>query len=175
MLILVGPSASGKTEVANILINKYHMKRMITYTTRPIRVGEINHVSYHFVGEEEFLTRKANNEFIEDAMYNGYHYGSNKKDAGSDKIVILEPNGVNSFYNKMGSDVTICFITASESLRKERMIGRGDLPNQIEKRISNDKESFDIKNLQHIDKIFVNENKSLDELALEIFEYYNNN
>ena len=34
MLILVGPSASGKTEIANILINDYHMKKVVTYTTR---------------------------------------------------------------------------------------------------------------------------------------------
>jgi guanylate kinase len=41
MLILVGPSASGKTEIANILISNYKMKNVVTYTTRPIRINEV--------------------------------------------------------------------------------------------------------------------------------------
>ena len=55
MLILVGHSASGKTEIANELKRDYDMKKIITYTTRPIRVNEVNGIDYHFVTEEEFL------------------------------------------------------------------------------------------------------------------------
>ncbi len=172
MLILVGPSASGKTEMASLLIEKYGMKRMITYTTRPIRIGEENHVSYHFVTEEEFLDRINKDEFIEYTIYNGYYYGSNKKDAGNDKIVILEPSGANSFYFKMKDDVVICYIESNEALRVDRMYHRGDSTEQVQKRIKNDEIVFGKDALVHIDKIFVNENKSLDDLALEIYEYY---
>ena len=41
-----------------------------------------------------------------------------------------------------------------------------------QKRIKNDEIVFGKDALVHIDKIFVNENKSLDDLALEIYEYY---
>ena len=101
MLILVGPSASGKTEVANILIQKYGMKRMITYTTRKIRSGEIDGVSYHFIDKNEFLKMIDNDEFVESTIYNENYYGTRKSDVSKEKIVILEPNGVNAFYNKM--------------------------------------------------------------------------
>ena len=172
MLVLVGPSASGKTEVANLLINKYGMQRMITYTTRPIRVGEENHISYHFVSEDEFLERIKKDEFIEYIVYNGYYYGSNKKDAGEDKIVILEPSGANNFHQKMADDVTICYIEVNEALRVDRMYHRGDSTEQVLKRIKNDQEVFFDGALEHIDKTFVNENKSLDDLADEIYKYY---
>ena len=80
MLILVGPSASGKTEVAQILISNYGMRRMVTYTTRAMRYGEENHVSYHFVSKEEFLKMKENNEFVETTVYNENYYGTKKSD-----------------------------------------------------------------------------------------------
>ena len=174
MLILVGPSASGKTEIANLLINKYNMERMITYTTRPIRVGETNHVSYHFVSSVEFEERIKKDEFIEYTEYNGYYYGSNKKDAGINKVVILEPSGVNAFYNKMKNEATIVFIKANDALRVDRMYHRGDSYDQVQKRIKNDKTIFSEDNLVHIDKVFFNENISLEDITKEIYEYYKN-
>ena len=44
MLILVGHSASGKTEIANVLKKEYEMKKIITYTTRPKRINEVDDV-----------------------------------------------------------------------------------------------------------------------------------
>lgn len=34
MLVLIGPSASGKTESAKIMINRYPISRVVTCTTR---------------------------------------------------------------------------------------------------------------------------------------------
>ena len=172
MLILVGPSASGKTEIANILINQYGMKRMITYTTRPIRPGEVNGISYHFIDKEEFLKKKANDEFVEYAVYNDNFYGTCKKDASNEKIVILEPNGVNAFYEKMADEVVIVFLKASKDVRKERMYLRGDKEEVIAKRLANDDDIFKEENLNHIDLVLVNERKTLDELALEVYNFY---
>lgn len=174
MLILVGPSASGKTEIANILVKKYGMKRMVTYTTRQIRAGEIDGVSYHFIDKQEFLKKKANNDFVEDAFYNNCYYGTCKKDISSEKIVILEPNGVNAFYEKMPNDVVIVFLKASDEIRKERMIARGDHPKAIKERLEKDGEIFNEKNFTHIDKILINEGKSIDDMALEVYNFYNN-
>ena len=77
MLILIGPSASGKTEVAKILISKYGMQRLVTYTTRKMRTGEIGGRDYHFVTVEEFLNL-SEGEFVETTFYNG-NYGSRKR------------------------------------------------------------------------------------------------
>ena len=54
MLVLVGPSASGKSAIVKCLESKYGIKKFITCTTRPMRVGEINGVDYFFMTKEEF-------------------------------------------------------------------------------------------------------------------------
>ena len=54
MLVIVGPSASGKTQMVQELIKKYKMEKLVTYTTRAMRVGEVNGKDYHFISVEEF-------------------------------------------------------------------------------------------------------------------------
>ena len=49
MVILVGASASGKSVVAKDMIKRYGFSKVVTYTTRSIRVGEVNNIDYHFL------------------------------------------------------------------------------------------------------------------------------
>ena len=52
LFLFVGRSASGKTTVANMLVEKYGYKQVESYTTRLPRFdGETGHI---FVSEEEF-------------------------------------------------------------------------------------------------------------------------
>ena len=166
MLILVGPSASGKTEVAQILINDYGMERMVTYTTRPIRYGEVNHVSYHFVSKEEFIQMKENNEFVETVLYNDNYYGTKKSDVTEGKIVILEPSGLKVFKEKMPKEVMSFYLVTDETTRFNRMIYRKDSIENARKRIQNDKEAFD--NIVGVDHYIDNEDITLDELTEQI-------
>lgn len=170
MLILVGPSASGKTEVANILINKYQMKRMVTYTTRPIRVGEANGISYNFVTVDEFLDLKSKNEFVESVCYNNNWYGTRRSDVSDDKIVILEPNGFQAFYKEMPNEIVSFYLQVGEVERINRMIYRQDKQEDIEKRIQNDREVF--QNIPNIDYCIANEDITLVELADKIYKLY---
>ena len=55
MIILTGPSASGKTLIAYHLQKKYGIKKAITSTTREKRVNEVNGVDYYFVDKNCFL------------------------------------------------------------------------------------------------------------------------
>ena len=171
MLILVGPSASGKTEVANILINKYQMVRMITYTTRPIRVGEVDGVSYHFVTKDEFIKLKENDEFVETVFYNDNYYGTRKSDVKNNKIVILEPSGLNAFNQKMRNEVVSFYLNTNEVERINRMIYRKDKKEDIDKRIQNDRKVF--KDVKDVDYIIDNENILLTDLAGKIYNIYN--
>ena len=52
MIILIGPSASGKTEIAQILEKKYNLKKVITHTTREKRINEKDNIDYYFVNKE---------------------------------------------------------------------------------------------------------------------------
>ena len=64
MLVLVGPSASGKSAIVKNLIKNYGLEKFITCTTRSMRVGEINGVDYYFLSNEEFSSSYEKNEFI---------------------------------------------------------------------------------------------------------------
>lgn len=172
MLVLVGPSASGKTEVANILINEFGMVRMVTYTTRPMRVNEVDGVSYHFVSTEEFLKLKEEDEFVETVCYNGNYYGTRKKDVSLDKIVILEPKGLIEFNKKMKDKIVSFYLEVSEVERINRMIYRQDNMEDINKRIENDRIAF--KEIDDVDYIICNEHITLKELAIKIYNLYKN-
>ena len=97
MIVLVGASASGKTEVTKVLAKKYDFKKFITHTTRPIRQGEINDVDYHFVTKQKFEELIKQDYFIEYTIYNGNYYGTWKKEIDDNKVVAIDINGLNSF------------------------------------------------------------------------------
>lgn len=54
MIILMGKSASGKDTVVRKLIEQKEYKRIITWTTRPMRPGEKEGITYHYTSEDDF-------------------------------------------------------------------------------------------------------------------------
>ena len=89
MIILAGPSASGKTATCLYLQEHYGIKKVVTHTTRSKREGEEEGVDYHFVDDDTFNNMVKNDEFIEHIHYNGNQYGTSKKEVKLDKP--LEP------------------------------------------------------------------------------------
>lgn len=85
MLVIIGPSASGKTQIVNTLIKFYKMRKMVTYTTRPIRNHEVNGIDYYFINKEEFLKKIKDDFFLEYVCYNGYYYGTANNELSSVK------------------------------------------------------------------------------------------
>ncbi|MBO7715540.1 MAG: hypothetical protein J6S85_18400, partial [Methanobrevibacter sp.] len=47
IVILMGMSSVGKDTVREVLENKYGYKNIVSYTSRPMRVGEIEGVGYN--------------------------------------------------------------------------------------------------------------------------------
>ena len=94
--VIVGKSGSGKTEICKILTEQFKYEKIVTYTTRPIRNGEINGIDYNFVSLEEFQKMLEEGKFAEYFVAgNGWHYGTAKEDfSGDDKIIILTPSGL---------------------------------------------------------------------------------
>ena len=171
MIVLVGASASGKTELAKILYRTYGYKKCVTTTTRPERTGEQDGVDYHFLTEDVFKSLMAKNAFYEVTEYSNRYYGIQKKDVVENGVVIVDPNGANALVDQ-ADDVYVVFVEASEELRTARMQSRGDLTEQIEKRILGDRNVFQLKNFHRIDLHIYNEQVDLNELALWVHEHY---
>ena len=171
MLVLVGASATGKTVIAKRLQQKYNLEKYVTCTTRPKRVNEVDGIDYYFLSKDEFLDKISREEFVEMAKYNNNYYGSLKSECKPNKVVILEPNGVNSFY-KTDLDFISILITAKKETRLNRMINRLDNPNDIKLRIENDDKIFDISNFSHIDYVIENDENNIEEIVDRIYKIY---
>lgn len=171
MIVLIGASASGKTEVAKCLLNNFGYKKIITTTTREKRVGEEDDVSYHFINKENFLKLKNQHAFIEDTVYRDEFYGLQFKDVDSEGVVILEPLGANVLVDK-NFDVFVVYLKTRRSIRKKRMIQRGDSLDSIKKRLKLDSKLFKGYKIKQKDLIIKNNKKNISDIALLIHESY---
>ena len=172
MILLVGASASGKTEIAKYLQSHYGIKKVVTHTTRAMRCGETQDVDYHFVTQDEFSHLKAKNAFVETTNYNGNEYGSSKAEVADDKVLIVDPTGLQAFIKLNNPRIITFFLDAKEETRRQRMAQRGDGKNAIESRIENDRKEFDLSRIGNPDFILSTDTKSVEELANEILNLY---
>ena len=172
MIILVGASASGKTEIAKILARKFGIVKAITHTTRNMREGEKNGVDYFFVSKEDFLKLAEEKAFVETTFYNGNYYGCSKSQVHDDKAVIVDPNGLKAFLSLDDPRVISFYIEADEKTRYQRMLSRGDSKENAIMRIENDKKDFFPENVGFTHHIIINEDNTLEEAADIIYRKY---
>lgn len=91
VIAILGKSGSGKDTLAKELATDERFNLVVTATTRPKRDYEVDGVDYIFMTPEEF--RKA--EKIEEASFNGWHYGTPISALSKDKInvIVINPDG----------------------------------------------------------------------------------
>lgn len=142
MIVITGPSASGKTATCLYLQEHFGIRKVVTHTTRAMRVGEKNDVDYHFVTKEEFMRMKENDEFVETVFYNGNYYGTSRKEVRIDKCMAVELEGAKTYKSFGDPKIVLFFMNLDEETCRQRMLQRGDDPVKVEARIQNDKGSF---------------------------------
>ena len=170
MILLAGPSASGKTEIAKILMKDFGIRKVVTHTTRSPRVGEKDGVDYHFVSREDFERLSSAVQFVETTSFNGNLYGSSKKEVADDKVLIVDPIGLKTYLSLNDPRIVSFYFDTSEETRKQRMISRGDSEKAIESRIQNDREAF--RDVPCTTFRIQNETGSLEELAQKVYSLY---
>ena len=77
---LMGKSASGKDSIFHKLLEKTGWKKLIPYTTRPMREGEVEGQEYHFIKEQEFESGIHSGLMAEyrayDTVFGKWYYGT---------------------------------------------------------------------------------------------------
>lgn len=153
MLVIVGSSASGKTKIVQELIKTYHMEKLVTYTTRPMRIGEVDGKDYHFINKDEFEKKIKENFFIEYVEYNNNYYGTSFSDLSPNKVVILEPQGLKHYLTVTRNLVTVVFLKTSPEVLRIRMLNRGDNYDDVMRRVNNDQTVFNKDVMKQADLI----------------------
>lgn len=179
MIILLGKSASGKDTVVNNLIHNYGYEKIITWTTRPMRPGEKQDLTYHFTDDEDFEEKIEEGFFAEWKKYNSvfgtWYYGTAVQDITNNpnnKIIILTPSGYEDIKEYI-NDEEILSVYLDSSLRTlyKRLKFRGDNPKEIKRRLLHDIKDFKgIKNKVNV--VIKNNTRDLDELTELIKDMY---
>jgi len=129
VLCLIGETASGKSTIEKELSENGY-KKLVSYTTRKIREGEIDGIDYHYVTNEEFDKMKAGELFAEWDEYGGMEsirqYGTVKQDYNNNsepRIAVLTMCGFEQLKaNKI--ECTSFYIKCSFRIRLIRYISR---------------------------------------------------
>lgn len=141
-IILVGPTAAGKT----FLRNRFEKRGFvcdISYTSRPMREGEVDGVHYNFLGKRQFETLKNGGFFYEWVEYNGYYYGTGLKEWNELPLFIMETDGIKHITPEDRENCFVIYLNPREDIRHNRMkIERNWSTEEIAKRIKTDNKKF---------------------------------
>jgi guanylate kinase len=181
VLIITGKSCSGKDTIVSELI-KLGYNKIVTFTNRPKRTGEIDGVTYHFIKIEDFLTKYMDGFFLEARYYHTpegiWYYGSSinsYENADDNTVCILTPSGLRKLReNFIPFTSFLIEISDDEILKRQEL--RGDNATdtkrlEAERRFDADK--LDFANIDGlIDFTIINENRSAEDVAKEIDRLY---
>lgn len=132
LMILSGPSGSGKDTVLNKLVESNEdVCVSISMTTRKMRDGEIDGKHYYFVSREYFQKKIAEDKMLEYAEYAGNYYGTPRQpveemlNEGKSVVLKIEVQGAEKI-RKIYPDVTSVFLLPpSMRVLEGRLRGRG--------------------------------------------------
>ncbi|MBR2867955.1 MAG: guanylate kinase [Clostridia bacterium] len=132
LVILSGPSGSGKDTVLNRLVEvDSNVKVSVSMTTREKREGEIDGLHYYFVSREYFEKKISENRMLEYAEYAKNYYGTPAEpvdemlEQGKSVFLKIEVQGAEKIRNRYDDVISIFLIPPSMHVLEARLRGRG--------------------------------------------------
>ncbi|HHW66761.1 MAG: guanylate kinase [Epulopiscium sp.] len=162
VVIISGPSGSGKGTIVKEMIKDDKYALSISVTTRSPRVGEEDGVHYFFKSKQEFEEMIHKGELIEWAEFCENYYGTPKSYVekmlreGKDVILEIEVQGALKVKESNPEAVLIFIVPPSLTELKNRLVGRGTEKEEIiEKRLKRALEELDM--IEKYDYLVVND------------------
>lgn len=159
LICICGKAASGKDILTNMISKELSIPILISHTSRPMRSGEIQDKTYHFVSSKDFNNLLKDNKMLEHTVYNitsenrVYHYGLCKEEV--DKyhyaLVILNPHGIDQVLKTEYKDnLETILIDCDDRTRLLRYLNRDENVNVEEciDRFHRDKKDFNNEKLK---------------------------
>lgn len=160
--LFIGKSASGKDTFCRRLHEESNgqIKLIVSSTTRPPRIKEVNGRDYNFETIESFLKKVDNGDIIEYRKYNAirngekveWYYGSPKVDPKENWTAVIEINGALAYIDTYGSgNLDIIYVHTDESIRESRARQRGSFDKaEWDRRLVADDADFSYENLKKL-------------------------
>lgn len=144
LFIVSGSSGSGKTSLVTKVVESivsFPLERVITYTTKKPRSGEMHAKDYYFITEQEFQEKAEAGFFLEWSNAYGAYYGSPRSivdciDRGVSQVLIADKVGVESL-SHLPIPKTSIWINVGVDQLQQRLMGRStESQEEIQKRIA---------------------------------------
>lgn len=165
-----GMSGAGKDTLTKMVSKKLNMPILVSHTTRPIREGEVDGETYHFV-KEDFFQHQYNN-FLELRTYkvwNGdiWYYGLHKIEVLNrpHSLFIVDRQGYEELKNIFGDKLVSIMINVKKEELLKRLTSRGDNQQEIKRRIEDD-----INRFKGFNPDYIVCNYNLEEAATQLEE-----
>lgn len=174
-IVLVGPSASGKTVIGMGLREALGAVEAVSHTTRQPRVGEVEGDPYYYITKEEFDKL----EKVEETEYAGNFYClsvdemESKLASDAPLYVITDINGAAALKKRYRDRCRSVFIQVDPQVIEGRMRKRGDSEENIKARLLKAERDKEFDNGPKCDYI-VDNNGDLDDSIRTVAEimYY---
>lgn len=131
LVIISGPSGSGKGTVVKGLCREEGFALSISVTTRNPRVGEVDGRDYFFKSEDEFHKMRTENAFLEHAIFVGNFYGTPREyveeqiSLGKNVVLEIEVQGALQVRAIFREAVLVFLLPPSMSELERRLRARG--------------------------------------------------
>ena len=146
LVVIIGHTCTGKSTLAK-KFEKIGFKRIVPYTTRKPRKGEVDGKEYHFISKDRYLEiydQLAESSLYETEMGIAY-YGTMKKDydipKGESRVVVLNPKAIGKLH-LANLDSTVIFLTNTRKNLMKFAEERGDSRAEVLRRLSEDEAYF---------------------------------
>lgn len=163
LFIVAAPSGAGKTSLVKALLeNDPGIALSISYTTRPVRPGEVDGVHYHFIDKAAFERMLAQGDFLESAEVYGNFYGTSQpwietqRKTGRDILLEIDWQGAAQVRKLIPEAVGIFILPPSLPALEQRLCKRGqDSAEVVSRRVAAARE--DISHVGEFDYVIIND------------------
>ena len=173
LFILSAPSGTGKTSLIEALSQTdIDLSLSVSYTSRSMRLGEVEGRDYYFVERKIFEQMLEHGEFLESAEVYGNLYGTSQKwinkaiDSGQDILLEIDTQGAQQVRRVFSNAVSIFVLPPSIKVLETRLRNRNqDCEEAIARRMAAARQ--EISHVREYDYVIINENldKALRELV----------
>ena len=142
LVFLVAETGAGKDTVAN----KLPYSKVVSYKTGPMRASDVQHVTHHFISNDEMDILEKRDDIIAYTNTGGIRYCATEDQLKEDvSIYIINPDGVRWFReNYKGPELHFIVIGLYVPLevRRSRCRTRSDFETVFEKRVEAEQDDY---------------------------------